>query len=426
MDGLLQGRRVVVAACGSIAAVKTPLLVSALVQEGALVRCVVTSSAAQLVSPVALACLSRHACLQDADQWDASRPRPLHIELAEWAELVIVAPLSASSLARWVHGEGEGLLASLLLACECPVLAAGAMNTAMWQNPAVQRNWQGLQKDSRVLPLSPEHGLLACDRLGTGRMASPECIVLAAASTVLQADKVGRLRFDWRGRRLLISAGPTEEPMDSVRLISNRSSGLMGVLLAQAARFRGGTVDLVHGPLRVPHNWLEGVNCLPASTSTAMQDCLLESQARADAVLMCAAVADLRRDSSEGSPKLPKDELIKAIAQGWEQVPDLLQLLQARRPSGQVLLGFAALAGPDDDLIRLGREKAKAKGCDLLFVNPIDRPNQGLDSVLNGGWVLGPGERLEGVPVMHKLALAHLLLDRLGRVGDQAAMSAGP
>lgn len=426
MDGLLQGRRVVVAACGSIAAVKTPLLVSALVQEGAQVRCVVTSSAAQLVSPVALACLSRHACLQDADQWDASRPRPLHIELAEWAELVIVAPLSASSLARWVHGEGEGLLASLLLACESPVLAAGAMNTAMWQNPAVQRNWQALQKDSRVLPLAPEQGLLACDRLGTGRMASPECIVLAAASTVLQADKVGRLRFDWRGRRLLISAGPTEEPLDSVRLISNRSSGLMGVLLAQAARFRGGTVDLVHGPLRVSHNWLEGLNCLPASTSTAMQDCLLESQARADAVLMCAAVADLRRDSSEGSPKLPKDELIKAIAQGWEQVPDLLQLLHARRPPGQVLLGFAALAGPDDDLIRLGREKARRKGCDLLFVNPIDRPNQGLDSVLNGGWVLGPGERLEGVPIMHKLALAHLLLDRLGRVGDQAAMSAGP
>ncbi|MCT0250241.1 flavoprotein, partial [Synechococcus sp. CS-197] len=184
MAGLLQGQRVIVAACGSIAAVKTPLLVSALIKEGAQVRCVVTSSGSQLVSPVALACLSRNPCLQDADQWDPSRPRPLHIELAEWADLLIVAPLSASSLARWVHGDGQGLLASLLLACECPVLAASAMNTAMWQHPAVQRNWSRLHDDPRVLPLAPQAGLLACDRVGTGRMADPECIVLAAASTM--------------------------------------------------------------------------------------------------------------------------------------------------------------------------------------------------------------------------------------------------
>ena len=167
---------------------KTPLLVSALVKAGAEVRCVVTQSAAELVSPVALATLSRQPCLQDADQWDAARPRPLHIELAEWSELVIVAPLSATSLARWVHGDGEGLLASLLLACECPVLAAAAMNTAMWQHPAVQRNWLLLQEDPRVLPLQPEGGLLACDRIGTGRMADPGQIELAAASALLQAD----------------------------------------------------------------------------------------------------------------------------------------------------------------------------------------------------------------------------------------------
>ena len=418
MDGLLQGRQVVVAACGSIAAVKTPLLVSALVKEGAQVRCLVTSSAAQLVSPVALACLSRHSCLQDADQWDPSRSRPLHIELAEWADLVIVAPLSASSLSRWVHGEGEGLLASLLLACECPVLAAGAMNTAMWQHPAVQRNWLTLHGDPRVLPLAPEAGLLACDRVGTGRMAAPECIVLAAASMFLQAEKEGRLRCDWRGKRVLISAGPTQEPLDSVRLISNRSSGRMGVLLAQAARFRGACVDLVHGPLKVPEAWLEGLNCLPAFSSAAMELCLLEHQPRADAVLMCAAVADLRRKRLEDSSKLPKGELMKTIAEGWEQVPDLLQLLRSRRPSRQRLLGFAALAGDDKTLLQRGYEKYQAKGCDLLMVNPIDRPNQGLDCDLNGGWLIGPGERQEEMPAMHKFALAHDLLDRLSQLGD--------
>ena len=129
MQGLLKGQRVLVAASGSIAAVKTPLLVSALVQAGAQVRCVITASAARLVSPVALATLSRHPCFQDKDQWDPGRPRPLHIELAEWADLLVVAPLSATSLSRWVQGDGDGLLASLLLACECPVVAAPAMNS---------------------------------------------------------------------------------------------------------------------------------------------------------------------------------------------------------------------------------------------------------------------------------------------------------
>lgn len=418
MVGLLQGQRVIVAACGSIAAVKTPLLVSALVKEGAQVRCVVTSSGSQLVSPVALACLSRNPCLQDADQWDPSRPRPLHIELAEWADLVIVAPLSASSLARWVHGDGQGLLASLLLACECPVLAASAMNTAMWQHPAVQRNWSRLHDDPRVLPLAPQAGLLACDRVGTGRMADPECIVLAAASMMLQADSEGKLRSDWRGKRVLVSAGPTREPLDSVRLISNRSSGRMGVLLAQAARFRGADVDLVHGPLTVPDAWLEGLHCLPAFSSAAMEVCLLERQSRADAVLMCAAVADVRRERSDNSSKLPKGELMETMAQGWEPVPDLLQSLGARRSSQQHLLGFAALAGDDETLLRRGREKLQAKGCDLLMVNPVDRPDQGLDSDLNGGWLLGPGEREEAIPAVHKLALAHDLLDRLSQLGD--------
>ena len=230
----LMGRRLLVAVTGSIAAVKTPLLVSALIKAGAEVRCLVTPSAARLVSPVALASLSRHRCYQDEDQWNSSEPRPLHVALAEWAELVIVAPLSATSLARWTQGLAEGLLASLLLACERPVLAAAAMNTAMWSNPAVRRNWQELQTDPRVLPLAPESGLLACDRIGDGRMADPKLIELAVVSGLLQADETGRLQRDWQGRRLLVTAGSTVEVLDPARLLINRSSGRMGVLLAQA------------------------------------------------------------------------------------------------------------------------------------------------------------------------------------------------
>ena len=418
MEGLLKGRRVLVAASGSIAAVKTPLLVSALVKAGAEVRCVVTKSAAELVSPLALATLSRQPCLQDSDQWDAARPRPLHIELAEWSELVIVAPLSASSLARWVHGDGEGLLASLLLTCECPVLAAAAMNTAMWQHPAVQRNWHLLQQDPRVLPLQPEGGLLACDRIGTGRMADPGQIELAAASALLQTDAEGSIARDWQGRHVLVSAGPTHEGLDGVRVLSNRSSGRMGVLMAQAARLRGASVDLVHGPLQVPVSWLEGLRCHPVQSSAAMGDCLDQLQPSADAVLMCAAVADLRRVEPEGSvdPKMSKDQLLQAMESGWQLVPDLLGQLAGRRPEGQLVLGFAALAGSEEHLLSRGREKLLSKGCDLLMVNPIDRPGQGLESSQNGGWLLGPAEEIEACPPQHKLELAHHLLNCLRRL----------
>ena len=151
----LKGRRVLVGISGSIAAVKLPLVVSALAKRGAEVRCVLTPSAAQLVSPVALASLSRQRCYLDADQWSHTAARPLHVELAEWAELVLLAPLSATSLGRWVYGLGDTLLASLLLATEAPVLAAAAMNTAMWASPGVSRNWQTLQDFERVLPLGP-------------------------------------------------------------------------------------------------------------------------------------------------------------------------------------------------------------------------------------------------------------------------------
>ena len=408
----LVGRRLLVAVTGSIAAVKTPLLVSALIKAGAEVRCLVTPSAARLVSPVALASLSRHRCYQDEDQWNPSEPRPLHIALAEWAEIVIVAPLSATSLARWTHGLAEGLLASVLLASERPVVAAAAMNTAMWSNPAVRRNWLELQSDPRVLQLAPESGLLACDRLGDGRMVDPKLIELAVASGLLQVDQTGRLKRDWQGRRLLVSAGPTLEALDQARLLTNRSSGRMGVLLAQAARLRGAEVDLVHGPLNLPLAWLEGLETHSVTSAVEMQSMLLALQPSADAVVMAAAVADVRRFGSAKAEKLPKEAFLKSLEQDWEEVPDLLAELVLRRTTGQVLLGFAALAGDDAQIQALGEEKRLRKGCDLLMANPIDRPGQGFESNLNGGWLLAEGG-VRSLPVTSKLVLAHQLLDAL-------------
>lgn len=400
----LAGRRILVGISGSIAAVKLPQLVSALVQRGARVRCVLTPSAERLVSAVALASLSRHPCHLDADQWSHQAPRPLHVELAEWAELVLLAPLSATSLGRWVHGMGDTLLASTLLATEAPVVAAAAMNTAMWSAPAVRGNWQTLQGFEGVLPLGPAEGLLACDRRGAGRMAEPVQLLLALESLALWG-----WRRDWSGLRLLVSAGPTREPLDPARCLTNPSTGLMGVMLAQAARLRGASVTLVHGPLSLDPLLLDGLVCHPVQTAAELEAALAAAQPAVDAVAMAAAVADHRR-ASPLTGKLPKHELEAELSGGWQAVPDLLAGLVARRPAGQRILGFAAHSG---DVLSQARAKFARKGCDLLFANPIDQPGLGFGAALNQGWLLGPGEAQRPLGPAGKLAIAHELLTAL-------------
>ena len=175
------------------------------------------------MSPTALASLSRHRCYLDADQWSHHEPRPLHIELAEWPDLVLLVPLSASTLARLVHGLADTLLASTVMATRAPLLVAAAMNTDMWESAAVQRNWQQLQMDRDLLALPPaSQGLLACDRRGSGRMVEPSLILQAAASLAIQGD-----HRDLEGFELLVTAGPTQEFLDPARLLSNPSTCLL-------------------------------------------------------------------------------------------------------------------------------------------------------------------------------------------------------
>ncbi len=406
-------KRLIVAASGSIAAVKTPMLISSLVKAGAIIKCVLTPSAAHLVSPIALASLSRNRCYLDEDQWSPNEPRPLHIALAEWAEMIIVAPLSASTMARWSHGLGEGLLASLLLAYEKPVIAAAAMNTGMWSNQAVQNNWEQLAKNPKILRLEPESGLLACDREGEGRMVNQDLIELSIQSAFLQLDAETKLRNDWKGKRLLVTAGPTVEALDPARTITNRSSGKMGVLIAQAARFRGAKVDLIHGPLQIPNGWLEGLKTYPIQTAEEMAGMLLQLQPKANAVCMSAAVSDIRKKNPNDQKKLEKKFLLASIAQDLEEVPDLLAEIVPKRPHGQVIMGFAAITGNKDELKRIGEAKRKKKGCDLLLANPIDIPNQGFEEDFNGGWLIGNGDISREIPRKSKLALAHELLDAI-------------
>ncbi len=413
----LKGRRLLIAASGSIAAVKTTILVSNLIKAGAQVQCLVTPSASKLVSPLALANLSRNRCYQDKDQWDANEPRPLHIALAEWAEVVVIAPMSASTLGRWINGLGEGLLASLLLACERPVVAAAAMNTAMWNNPGVKNNWEQLKTNQKVLTLEPEEGLLACNRIGDGRMVHPDLIELAINSALMHSDRTGHLKRDFSGQKILVTAGPTLERLDQARNISNRSSGLMGVLLAQAARFRGGDVDLVHGPLSISKGLLEGLKSHQIYSAAEMQVQISELQPFAKVIAMTAAVADIRRKGlDEIKDKINKRDLISSLGKELELVPDLLAEIVKRRSANQIILGFAALTGNDAEIRKIGEQKRQMKGCDLLMANPIDKPGQGFETNTNGGWLLGFKGKPREIPVTTKLDVAHQLLDAIHEI----------
>ncbi len=407
----LEGRRILIAASGSIAAVKTPLLVSELVKSGAQVRCLLTPSAAKIISPLSLSTLSRHRCYQEDDQWSPEQTKPLHIELTEWAEIVVIAPLSASTLARWTQGISEGLLASVLLASEKPVIAAVAMNTAMWENIYVKKNWNQLKKNKRTIALPPSNGLLACDRIGEGRMASTDLIELAIRSSLLKRTEKNEFSRDWEGERLVVTAGPTQEVLDPARILTNKSSGKMGVLLAQAANLRGARVDLIHGPMNVPTGWLEGLKTYQVKSAAELAKKLAELQPLATAIAMAAAVADFRSKASQNKEKLKKELLISYLSKNLEMVPDLLNELFIKKPKGQILLGFAALTGSDQEIQEKGIAKKISKGCDVLLANPIDRDGQGFELDSNGGCLIGPDGLMQKLPVTSKLALAHHLLD---------------
>ncbi len=409
----LKGLKILIISTGSIAAVKTPLLVSNLIKLGVEIKCVVTPSASKLVSALSLSTLSRNRCFQNEDQWDPKRTKPLHIDLAEWADLLLVAPLSASTLSRWVHGLAEGLAASILLAFEKPIIAAAAMNTGMWNNQSVKNNWKLLKNYQNVLTLKPEAGLLACDRIGEGRMANEEIIQFAIEHALWQSKQSVKLNQDLQGLNFLVTTGPTIEDIDATRFLSNRSSGKMGICLGQAARFRGATVDLIHGPLSTSSCFLEGLKNHEIRSGADMQKRIAELQANANAIVMCSAIVDLRKKKKVQNIKISKDSLLRSINDSFELVPDLLKELTAKEKNQQVVLGFSALTGSQEEIKKIGMSKKDSKGCDLLLANPIDKANQGFESNFNSGWLLGPQNNIKEFPVTTKLVLANQLLDEI-------------
>ncbi|MDP8965102.1 MAG: bifunctional phosphopantothenoylcysteine decarboxylase/phosphopantothenate--cysteine ligase CoaBC [Cyanobacteriota bacterium] len=394
----LRGKRVLIGIGGGIAAYKVCEVVSTLFKSGVEVRVILTQAAQEFITPLTVTTLSRHPAYTDRDFWQPNYNRPLHIELGEWAEVFVIAPLTANTLGKLAHGLADNLLTNTVLASRCPVLLAPAMNTEMWEQQSVQRNWQQLLTDGRYHSVGPGAGLLACDRVGAGRMAEPAEIITSIQSLL----HTGGQR-DLVGKRVLISTGGTREHLDPVRFIGNPSTGKMGLALAQAALHRGANVTLVHAPATwdVPL----GVRAISVVSAAQMQQAMWESFPDADVIVMAAAVADVK-PAEYAAEKLPKKLLPTSLP--LEPVPDILAELGHRKQPHQRLIGFAAQTG---DIVTPALEKLRNKKLDAIAANPIDQPNSGFGGDTNQAIFLDNKGRQLKIEPCSKLQLAHHLFD---------------
>ncbi len=398
---MLRDKKVVVGISGGIAAYKVCEVISRLFKAGAEVRVVLTDSAQRFITPLTVATLSRHAAYTDEDFWDSHQPRPVHIELGEWADLILLAPLTANTLAKVSLGLADTLLTNIILASTCPVLAAPAMNTDMWQQLSVQSNWRKLQKDERYHILSPNSGLLACDRRGKGRMSEPTEIIEAIESLIHSQG-----RRDLAERKILISAGGTREYIDAVRFIGNPSSGKMGLAIAKAAVYRGAQVSLVHAPIEAKLlEDLPDVDRFPVTSSAEMERSLLEQATEFDWIIMCAAVGDVRSKIRHDA-KLAKADLPESL--DLETIPDIAAQLGQQKRTDQKLIGFAAQTG---EITAPALEKLRRKNLDGIAANSIDLPDSGFGSETNQLVFIDKEGRQATIPMAPKLAIAHHLLD---------------
>jgi phosphopantothenoylcysteine decarboxylase/phosphopantothenate--cysteine ligase len=401
-----QGKRVLIGVGGGIAAYKICEVISTLFKSGIQVRAILTQGSQEFITPLTITTLSRHPAYTDRDFWQPSHNRPLHIELGEWAEVFAIAPLTANTLGKLAHGLADNLLTNTVLASSCPVLLAPAMNTQMWEQQSVQRNWQLLLSDPRYHSVGPAAGLLACDRVGAGRMAEPAEIL-----TAIQSLLYGSGKRDLLGKRVLISTGGTREHLDPVRFIGNPSTGKMGLALAQAAMYRGALVTLVHTPAtwQVPI----GIRAIPVVSAAQMRQAMLESLPDADVIVMAAAVADVK-PAEYIAQKLPKKLLPTSLP--LEFVPDILAELGHRKQPHQRLIGFAAQTG---DIVTPALQKLKEKKLDAIAANPIDQPNSGFGSDTNQAILIDKTGRQLEIEPCSKLKLAHDLFDFVQTIASE-------
>ena len=391
----LQGKRILLGVTGSIAAYKAVELLRELLTRGAAVQVVMTEAAARFVAPLTFETLSRQPVL--LDMWSLHYGSKIgHIEATARADLFLIAPATARTLAKLALGLADDFLANIFLASRCPALVAPAMDADMYQHAAVQANLARL-RERGVQVVGPGVGELASGLVGPGRLADlPE--ILAAVEALLA--RAG----DLAGEVVLVTAGPTREPIDPVRYLSNRSSGKMGYAVADAALARGARVVLVSGPtaLAAP----PGAELVPVETAQEMYEAVLSRLDEATVVIKAAAVADYR-PAQAASRKLKKAAGVPEVH--LEPTPDILAEV-GRRKGRRVLVGFAA---ETEDLVANARAKLERKHLDLVVANEVGRPGAGFETDTNAVKILDASGQAEDVPVQSKRAVADRVLDRV-------------
>ena len=392
---------VVVAVTGGIAAYKTVHLVRRLVLDGHEVHVVPTADALRFVGAPTWEAISRHPVTASVHE-DVATVR--HVALGERADLVIVAPATANTIARMAAGLADDLLGTTLLATTAPVLIAPAMHTAMWEHPATVENLRTLAGRG-VHVVGPDSGALTGDDSGPGRMSEPDAIHAAAMALV-------RRDGDLSGLNVVVSTGGTREPIDPVRFVGNRSSGRQGAELAIAAAARGADVTLVAAhadPEVLTGAAVPGVTLVRAGTALELAAAVASAAAGADVVVMAAAVADYR-PAEQSDRKLSKRSGQTRLRLDLVVTPDILAGLGRTRTPGQTLVGFAAETATGEDLIRRGRAKLARKGADLLVVNEVGW-DLGFEADRNAVVILGAGGAVVGTAAGSKRLVADAVWD---------------
>ncbi|AEG60561.1 phosphopantothenoylcysteine decarboxylase/phosphopantothenate/cysteine ligase [Desulforamulus ruminis DSM 2154] len=398
MLGVLAGKTITLGITGGIAAYKAAELASSLVKSGADVHVAMTSSACEFITPLTFETLTGNPVHKGLFQ-AGPEGGVLHIDLAQRADLLVIAPATANIIGKTANGIADDLVSTLAVAASCPVLFCPAMNVVMYENPLVQRNIATLMENGYHF-VEPAEGRLACGAVGKGRLAELDVILHSITKQLTPQDLAGLM--------VLVTAGPTREPLDPVRYLTNRSSGKMGYALARAAAQRGARVVLVSGPtgLTPPPE----VQLVPVETAQEMYEQVLQYGSGAAVVIKAAAVADYRPlQLSDQKIKKKDTQLTVQLTQN----PDILAELGRRKAQGQILVGFAA---ETCNLQKNALDKLHRKNLDLLVANDVTLPGAGFDGDTNQVRIFGSQGQEESLPLMNKHKVAHGILDRVSRL----------
>ena len=393
---MLQGKKIVLGVTGGIAAYKAVEVASRLRKLGAEVHVIMTRAATEFVTELTFREITGQPVT--TSMWDkVTHWNVEHIALARMAELVLIVPATANFIAKAAQGMADDMLTTTLLATRAPIFFAPAMNSNMYANPVTQQNIQALQRRGWQL-IEPARGPLACGTSGVGRLPEPEQIVAeveAAASSLASLT----------GKKVLVTAAGTIEPIDPVRYIGNRSSGRMGYAIAAEAARRGAEVALVSGPSALSEP--AGVRTIHIETAAQMRSAVLAEFPACDIVIKAAAVADYRaREVAEN--KIKKDEDVLTLV--LEKNPDILKELGGLKQPGQILVGFAA---ETQNLLAYAKQKLEKKNLDFIVANDVTKPNAGFNAETNLIKILSRDGRVEEFPLQSKVALAGIILDRV-------------